>query len=539
MQALTGISEDSTYIFTIDGIPFNNLPYREEAKRRSSTISGTDASNKYVGRYGGDSMQGGSGSSNSDYNERRPSSNSHSFNNNNNGGGRDSFSRANNGGARQFNLQSPNVTASKHADPFAESSTSSGNNGGFAKDPFEKDPFASSSDPFASNSTNTSKSAVNTLFPSATPSVPSADNTFDPFTSSTSAPTAPSTTQQFQPQPPPASASGFGMIPGGAPVPPPLPARKQPERLDNPFVTGLPEPGSVSFGSKSSSAPVPAPTPAPVSQPDLFDSPASTDVNAVPTSADPFVSDASIFGGNSVANQDAGGLMSINFSMPTNVQTANTQQSPQQTLEQLPESPVQEDVKCTVTKGINSLVDLDLGGPTMKKDTERRLSSNQGPSLTSLMGPTSNSTNTAAASLTNSMSNFDPFGNNPAASMIPPQQPTGAMTMQGQQLMQQPNMMGVGVGMGMGNYSNNNTNMMMQSAPPVGAMPMNSTPQMSMMGGAGFTPPPPLATNPNANFRSGSISTMMQPQNIALNLNNNPHQDPNKQKTSLDSLGGW
>ena len=105
---MTGISEDSTYVFTIDGIPFNNLPYREEAKRRSSTISGTDASNKYVGRYGGDSMQGGSGSSNSDYNERRPSSNSHSFNNNNNGGGRDSFSRTNNGGARQFNLQSPN-----------------------------------------------------------------------------------------------------------------------------------------------------------------------------------------------------------------------------------------------------------------------------------------------------------------------------------------------------------------------------------------------------------------------------------------------
>ena len=118
------------------------------------------------------------------------------------------------------------------------------------------------------------------------------------------------------------------------------------------------------------------------------------------------------------------------------------------------------------------------------------------------------------------MSNFDPFGNKP---MAPYQQPMGGMMMQGQQS-----------GVGMGNNINTSNNMMMQ--PPMGSIPLNSS--SSMMGGPGFSPPP-LATNPNTNLRSGSISTMMQPQNIGLNLNNNSYQDPNKQKTSLDSLGSW
>jgi len=172
-------------------------------------------------------------------------------------------------------------------------------------------------------------------------------------------------------------------------------------------------------------------------------------------------------------------------------------------------------VKCTVTKGINSLVDLDLGGSSNKKETERRLSSNQGPSLTSLMGsvPTNNSTN-STASLNSSMSNFDPFGGNSAASS---QQPAGGMMMQGQQQ-----------GMGM---TNNVSNMQ----PPMGGMQMGVPP--TMMGGSGFAPPP-LATNPNSNIHSASIS-MMQPQSFNMNINNNPYQDPSKQKTSLDSIGGW
>merc|ERR1711907_162990 len=150
--------------------------------------------------------------------------------------------------------------------------------------------------------------------------------------------------------------------------------------------------------------------------------------------------------------------------MPTNVQSQQMQQSPQQAHDQvqvLPEPSVQENVKCTVTKGINSLVDLDLGGSSNKKETERRLSSNQGPSLTSLMGsvPTNNSTN-STASLNSSMSNFDPFGGNSAASS---QQPAGGMMMQGQQQ-----------GMGM---TNNVSNMQ----PPMGGM---------QMGGSGFAPPP-------------------------------------------------
>ena len=525
---MTGISEDSTYLFTIDGVPFNQLPHREEARRRSSTLGGNDTSgNKYVGRYG-------ETVNSSDSSERRPSYNSNS--------GRDSFSNRGSRGSGQFNIQSPSFAANKHSDPFADplpAAPASGSS--FASDPFANDPFATKSDPFASQPANTSKSAASSVFPPATSSVSSSDSTFDPFAASSTAaatqdpfaapaapPAVPRQQQAFQPQPPPAPSAVFGVLPGAAPVPPPLPAKREPERADNPFTSGV---RYDPFASNSSSNSAPAPEPAPAIQPDLFDSPVTTTTNnnnslAALSSTDPFASDVSDFGGSTSNAATSlggdGGLMSINFSMPTNVQSPTTQQSPQQTSEQLPEPPVQEDVKCTVTKGINSLVDLDLGGSSIKRDTDRRMSSTQGPSLTSLLGPTTaNNSINATASLTTGMSNFDPFGNKP---MAPPMQNMGGMTMQGQQ-----------PGMGMLNNINSNNNMAMQ--PPMGGMSLNAP--HPMMGGTGFAPPPPLATTPNSNFRSGSISTMMQPQNIGLNLNNNPYQDPTKQKTSLDSLGSW
>ena len=57
VEAITNISEDSIYTFSIDGQPFKDFPFKDEARRISQ---GDDSSGKYVGRYGSEPVGAGS-----------------------------------------------------------------------------------------------------------------------------------------------------------------------------------------------------------------------------------------------------------------------------------------------------------------------------------------------------------------------------------------------------------------------------------------------------------------------------------------------
>ena len=538
VEAVTSLASDPTYIFSIDGVRFQDFLFKSDVPK---TVTSNENS-KYVGRY-----------ENSEESSKPPASRRSSVqtistnaSKTNDPQRRSSVQPLPQSTSNRPDFQSPNSTSKNLADPFGEDpfaakpkSMSNNNNnnnnnrnvGGFTSDPFA----TSSSDPFASTASSSSNfppakqvvsvSVSQAADPFSAPAQPFASfsNTVNPFESNTNGTSSMKPSHDLFSNPAvnnqAASINPFT------------------NNNDNPFTTNTVVSDPFSSNTQRSSVSVSK------ANDNLFDPFGTSSISTQPAPAAPVSSSIqSLFdsvpndpfngskGGFTAdfTNQKSNDLFSLNLNLQNNP-------SPQQLLnsnstavdllskQQQDESEaVATEEKCKVTAGINNLVNLDLNDKKAEQNAQRR-SSTQGPSLQSLMSTNPADQRRTSIGLTSSL---------PQNMPIPPNDPFRRPSIP---LNGIPNILSNNVG--------------------ASGFPNTANPSLAFGFGAPLPPPPQygqIATQPNSgslsgSFRAGSanISTMMAPGMQSYNSGYSgqtgipTNTNKNAQKSSLDSLGGW